>query len=167
MLRWLYLNSFAGSVMVPRLVRAALYRVAGIRIRTANIRDHCVIAGRAKLSIGEGTFVNRYCHFDLMASISIGRDCQIAPEVFFCTATHDLVDGSFAASPHGEPIVVGDRCWLGVRATVLPGSVIDDDCIIAAGAVVRGRCEPWGLYAGVPARRVRELRSPAVVDEVS
>jgi len=33
--------------------------------------------------------------------------------------------------------------------------------IIAAGAVVRGHCAAHGLYAGVPARRVRELPRPA------
>jgi maltose O-acetyltransferase len=40
---------------------------------------------------------------------------------------------------------------------VLPGVTVGDGCVIAAGAVVNADCQPDGLYAGVPARRVRDL----------
>jgi maltose O-acetyltransferase len=40
---------------------------------------------------------------------------------------------------------------------VLPGVTIGAGCAVAAGAVVTADCEPDGLYAGVPARRVRDL----------
>jgi hypothetical protein len=39
----------------------------------------------------------------------------------------------------------------------LPGVVIGPGCVIAAGAVVVSDCKPNGLYAGVPARRLRDL----------
>ena len=155
--RWLVLNTFAGSVVVPRAMRAVIYRCAGIRLRTANVRDHCVIGGRARLEIGPRTFVNRFCSFDLLAPITVGADCQIGPEVMFCTSTHAVEGVTFSRQPHGLPVVVGDRCWLGARATLLPGARVGDGCIVAAGAVVTGQCEPGGLYVGVPARRVRDL----------
>ena len=37
------------------------------------------------------------------------------------------------------------------------GVTVGDGCVLAAGAVVTGDCEPDGLYAGVPARRVKDL----------
>ena len=37
------------------------------------------------------------------------------------------------------------------------GVTVGDGCVVAAGAVVREDCEPGGLYAGVPARRVKKL----------
>lgn len=60
-----------------------------------------------------------------------------------------------AGSP--QPITVGDGCWIGARAVILPGVTIGDGCVIAAGAVVSKDCAPNGMYAGVPARRIREL----------
>ena len=39
---------------------------------------------------------------------------------------------------------------------VLPGVTIGDDVIVAAGAVVAADCAPGGVYAGVPARRIRD-----------
>lgn len=50
-----------------------------------------------------------------------------------------------------------DGCWLGGNVTVLPGVTIGRGCVIAAGAVVTKSCDPNGLYAGVPARRIRDL----------
>jgi maltose O-acetyltransferase len=50
---------------------------------------------------------------------------------------------------------IGDRCWIGARATILPGVSIGDGTVVAAGAVVTKDCEPDALYAGVPARRLR------------
>jgi acetyltransferase-like isoleucine patch superfamily enzyme len=40
---------------------------------------------------------------------------------------------------------------------VLPGVTVAAGCVTAAGAVVAADTEPDGLYAGVPATRIRDL----------
>jgi acetyltransferase-like isoleucine patch superfamily enzyme len=40
---------------------------------------------------------------------------------------------------------------------VLPGAVVESGCVVAAGAVVTGHCLADGVYAGVPARRLRDV----------
>lgn len=52
---------------------------------------------------------------------------------------------------------IGMGTWIGAGAVVLPGVTIGPGCVVAAGAVVVRHCEPNGLYAGVPARRVKEI----------
>ncbi|WJH37282.1 hypothetical protein N6H14_05985 [Paenibacillus sp. CC-CFT747] len=71
-----------------------------------------------------------------------------------------------AGAPIGLPIVIGDGVWIGTRATVLPGVRIGDGSVIAAGAVVTKDCAPHGIYAGTPARRVKELAGPAQTEFV-
>ncbi len=58
---------------------------------------------------------------------------------------------------HGARI--GDHCLIGMGATLLDNAVIGEGCIIAANALVLSGAvlEPGGLYAGVPAKRVREV----------
>lgn len=58
---------------------------------------------------------------------------------------------------HGARI--GDNCLIGMGATLLDNAVIPSGCIIAANALVRSneQLEPNSLYAGVPARRIREV----------
>jgi maltose O-acetyltransferase len=153
--RLTWFNAIGGSVLVPRALRWVLYRLGGHRIETPNIADHCWLIGRAKLTIGPRTYVNRFVFFDLLAPISIGADCQIAQQVMFCTSTHATSSAGFARTPSAMPVRVGNRCWLGARVTVLPGVRIGDDCIVAAGAVVTRDCSAGGVYAGIPARRLR------------
>jgi len=57
--------------------------------------------------------------------------------------------------PVASEVRIGDRCWLGARAMILPGVTVGEGTIIGAGAVVNKDCEPGAVYAGVPARRVR------------
>ena len=58
---------------------------------------------------------------------------------------------------HGA--VIEDNCLIGVGAIVLDNAHIPSGCIIAAGALVlsNAQLEPNSLYAGVPARKVREV----------
>ena len=61
------------------------------------------------------------------------------------------------ATLHG--CTVGDRVLVGMGATIMDGAVVEDDVVIAAGALVTpGKHLRSGyLYAGSPAREVREL----------
>ena len=80
------------------------------------------------------------------------------------------MSGSFA-----KPIRIGDDCWLGANATILPGITIGmlppslsayslltnwagRGCTIAAGAVVAKDVEDYCLVGGVPARLIRKLK---------
>lgn len=150
-------NTIASSRLVPQPIRYFLYRLAGIKTATMNIRPGCRIKFPL-VTIGGGTFINDNCAFENFASVEIGKNCSIAPEVMFCTTTHEQGD-EFRRAGHviGKPIRVGDGCWIGARALILSGVTIGDGSVIAAGAVVISDCEPHGIYTGVPARRVKDL----------
>ena len=157
-LRDLFVNRLAGHLLVPRALRYALYRLAGMDIRTPNIFPHCTFLGDARIRIGEHSFVNRECYFEAVGDITIGRDTAVAMQVLFVTSTHAFdSQGRFAKASTGQPIRIGDRCWLGARVMVLPGVTIGDDVVVAAGSVVTRSLESGGLYAGIPAVRIRDL----------
>ncbi|QJA09391.1 acyltransferase [Romboutsia sp. CE17] len=78
----------------------------------------------------------------------------------FCTSTHKIGDKSKRAGNfYSQNIKVGNGCWIGARATILPGVIIEDGCIIAAGSVVSKNCESNYLYAGIPAKKIRCLEN--------
>lgn len=56
-----------------------------------------------------------------------------------------------------SPIVVEHGVWIGAGAVILPGVVIKQGAIIASGAVVTKECEANCIYAGVPAKKIKEL----------
>lgn len=152
------INSIASSYWMLRPLRYLLYRARGIRTATMDIRPGCRFKF-SHITIGKNTFINNNCAFENFAHIDIGDNCAIAPEVMFCTTTHEEGNSlKRSGNVTGKPIKVGNGCWIGTRSLILPGVTIGKGCIIAAGAIVSRDCDPHGLYAGVPAKRLKDLQ---------
>ncbi len=140
--------------------RPALLRLTGHKsIGKTYINPMCTFAGFGT-RIGDGSFVNYGSYFDDSAPVTIGKNVGIGPLCTFLTGSHHLGPADHRISGGGkhQPITVEDGCWIGGRVTVLPGVTIGRGCVIAAGAVVTKDCAPNGLYAGVPARRIKDLQ---------
>lgn len=167
-LRHVVLDLLAGSALVPRPLRWAVYRAAGLDVRTANVFSGVRITGRG-LRIGRRTFVNHDCYLDVARGrVEIGDDCHLGPGVMVLTATHGRDEGGRAAKVADYLTTrIEDEVWLGARVTVLPGAVVERGAVVAAGAVVRGRLSSGGTYAGVPARRVDGSTSAAPAEVVT
>jgi maltose O-acetyltransferase len=148
------INQLLASDFMPRPLRVLGYRALGMRTQTANIFPGLRVAGSLRnVSIGSGTFINRECLLEAVGPVSIGRGCQLGPQVALITSHHSWTpDGKISRVSEGRAVRIGDRVWLGARSMVLPGVTIGDDVAIAAGAVVTKDCREPGLYAGVPAR---------------
>jgi maltose O-acetyltransferase len=102
--------------------------------------------------------INHRAYFDTRAHIEIGPGAGIATDVMLCTSTHDMgPEHKRWGAYRTAPISVGAGAWVGIRAVVLPGVTIGDGAVVAAGAVVTGDVEPNTVYAGIPAKRIREL----------
>jgi maltose O-acetyltransferase len=113
---------------------------------------------------GYQTFVGARCFANWglisldVATVTIGDDVQLGPNVQLLTATHPLEPGPRRAKwEAAEPIVIGDNVWLGGGVIVCPGVRIGADTVVGAGSVVV-RDLPAGVVAvGSPARVVRAL----------
>jgi maltose O-acetyltransferase len=144
---------------MPR--RAAWLRLCGLHIGTGTLVQPCHI-GSPRVSVGTWSYIGVGCVFEGRAEISIGSNVALGDQVMLVTSTHDHSDPRLrAGTPSGRPVRIDDGCWLGARVTVLPGVHVGEGCVLAAGAVVIRDCAPHGLYAGVPARRVRDLPTGA------
>ncbi|WP_250283477.1 MULTISPECIES: acyltransferase [unclassified Frankia] len=148
-------NGIGGSFLVPRPLRFLLYRLGGVRTRTMNIMPGSIVGHRA--SFGRGTAMASRCFIENSARVRIGERVKISPQVTILTSTHDVVNGEVSSTVVPKPVVIDDDCWLGGRVTVMPGVTIGHHCVIATGALVNKDCKPYGLYAGSPARRVRDI----------
>lgn len=126
------------------------------------------------VTIGEGTYVHPTV--DVLPGARIGADCwlnrdvfvdcavqvgdhvYIEPRVTLCTATHEIGPSYQRAGANVEaPIAIGKGSWLGQNVSVIAGVTIGNGCMIAAGAVVVHDYAPHGVYAGIPARRIKDL----------
>lgn len=154
---YIIINKLSVSPFVTYKIRWKLYKLFNANIE-GKIFSHVVFEYK-NVRIGKGTFVNKYCWFDGNSFINIGENCAIANHVRFCTSTHKIGCLEKRAGKFIEKeINIGNGCWIGANVTILPGVVIEDGCIIAAGAVVTKNCYKNGMYAGVPAKRIKDLK---------
>jgi maltose O-acetyltransferase len=154
--QWL-VNGIAASDAWNPQTRAAILRRAGIEVGSSLIQSG-VYFFSSQIEFGDYVWINHRVYFDTRDWIRIGDRTGLGPETMVITSTHEHGDhfqrrGSYKTAP----VTIGAGCWIGSRVMILPGVTIGDGCTIASGAVVTGDCEPDGLYAGVPAKRIRDL----------
>ena len=100
-----------------------------------------------------------------VATITIGDDVQIGPNVQLLTPTHPLDANARRAKWEGaEPITIGDNAWLGGGVIVMPGVTIGANTVVGAGSVVTRDLPADVLAVGNPARVVRRLDGRALRD---
>ncbi|MBS4218994.1 acyltransferase [Bacillus sp. FJAT-49711] len=93
---------------------------------------------------------------NFMADIYIGRGTYIAPNVGLITANHNPKNPDLHLK--GENIVIGEKCWIGMNAVILPGVKLGDNTVVAAGAVVTKSFEEGNcIVGGVPAKLIKKI----------
>ncbi len=152
------LHAALASPLVSCSARARLLRLLfGFRVH-GRLSSGVRLTGVARLTVGRDSFINTDCLFDLSEEIQIGRGVHVAPRVSIYTSSHRL---GGAAMRGGEvvraPVTISDGCWVGANAILLAGVTLGPGVVVAAGAVVTKSLLEPGVYAGTPARRVRDL----------
>ncbi len=95
-------------------------------------------------------------YFQAIGKITIGRGTYIAPNVGLITANHDLTNLDAHLEP--KPIVLGEKCWIGMNSVILPGITLGEGTVVGAGSVVtKSFSEGHCVIAGNPAKKIRDL----------
>ena len=136
---------------IVRLTEQSTVRMGADVLLAHDVQLHLRDRG-AVIEIGEGTFVNHRTELVAHDSVRLGRDCLLAWDVLVLDSDSHSVDGG----PRSAPVTIGDRVWIGCRATVLKGVTIGDGAVVAACSVVTSDVPAGALVGGNPARVVRE-----------
>lgn len=114
---------------------------------------------QSSLFIGRGTSVNGARIICDNADVVIGRDGLWSDEILVqSNDQHGLIDLTTRETVNGgrRRIEIGDHVWIGRRTTIMPDVAIGRGSVLATGAVLTSDMPPNTIYAGVPARQVRE-----------
>lgn len=112
----------------------------------------------SQISIGRRFFAN----FNLVildeATVTIGDDCFIGPNVSIYTACHSVdPQQRNTRREWAEPVTIGDNVWIGGSVTILPGVTIGDNTTIGAGSVVTRDIPANSVAVGNPCKVIRTI----------
>jgi putative colanic acid biosynthesis acetyltransferase WcaF len=93
------------------------------------------------------------------APMHFGSHAIVSQGAYLCGATHDFDDPAFPLLAYSTSI--GAYAWVCARAVVSPGVNVGEGAVLGLASVATRDLEPWGVYAGVPAIRLKERKRPA------
>jgi acetyltransferase-like isoleucine patch superfamily enzyme len=115
----------------------------------------------ARVTIGEGCFLNLETMVAAMHEVTIGNHVMFANHCFVSDSAHRYDDPTKPVTWQGftskGPTRIGDNCWFGVNCVVTSGVTIGERCVIGANSVVTKDVPPRSIVAGAPARVIRPI----------
>jgi putative colanic acid biosynthesis acetyltransferase WcaF len=156
-LAWLVFNAvfFLTWFPWPNGLKRALLRGFGAKVgRGVVVKPRVNVKYPWHLEIGDHAWIGEGAWLDSLAPIRIGANACLSQGCTIETGNHDWSKPTFDLIV--EPVVVEDGAWAAVGSLLLPGSRLASHAVLGAGSVLSGDTDAYGVYVGVPARRVRE-----------
>ena len=155
----------AWSVVQATLFRFSPHTFSGFRawlLRRfgAKVGSHCTIRRTSRVyypwqfALGDLSTLGDSATVYNLGPVTIGNRVTVSQEAYLCAGSHDYrrLDMPLLR----PPIHIGDDAWICARAFVGPGVRVGSGTILGACGVASGDLEPWGIYAGNPAVKVKE-----------
>ena len=118
----------------------------------------CINNAVGDIIIGDNTRIG--IHNTIIGPVNIGSHVNLAQGITVTALNHNFENPDKRIDEQGvstQKVEIGDDVWIGANAVVLPGVVIGNHCVIAAGAVVTKDIPPHSLAAGVPAKIIKTI----------
>jgi acetyltransferase-like isoleucine patch superfamily enzyme len=120
--------------------------------------------GDARITIGQGTFLNIGVMVAAAELVEIGDHCMFANGCFVSDAGHRFDDPVVPVPWQGfatkGPTRVGDNVWCGAHVVITSGVTVGERCVIGANSVVTQDIPPFSIAVGVPAKVLRRIEYP-------
>ena len=155
-------KSYGRNVLLSR--KASIYGAENIEIgNNVRIDDFTLISGNVK--------IGNWIHIAAYSALYAGK-YQIVLDDFVTISSRNIVyaesddysgvslstpfaDGNFRHT-YGEDVIFGKHVLLGTNCTILPGVNVKEGASVGAMSLVTHNLEAWGVYVGIPAKRIKE-----------
>lgn len=157
-------KSVGNNVLISRY--AHFYDTENISIGdNVRIDDFCILSGHIE--------IGKYIHIAAFSSLYAGIEpiiimdySNISSHVSMYAKTDDY-SGEFMTNPMvpqeftnviEKSVIINKHVIIGTNSAILPGAYLEEGVAIGSCSLVLKNCEAWGIYAGVPVRRIKERK---------
>lgn len=146
---------FRSGLMPASKLLVVLLRLFGSRIgRDVRIKPFVNIKYPWKLTIGDHCWIGEHCWIDNLAEVYLGKNVCLSQGAMILTGNHNYRKATFDLITRS--VRIGDGAWIGCRAVVCPGVEVASHAVLTVGSVASKDLEPYSVYRGNPAKKIRE-----------
>lgn len=155
------LKSFGDNLKISRYAR--FYSPSTICIGdNVRIDDFCILSGN--IVIGSNIHISAYVALYGSNGITMENYSGISPMSVIYSAMDDFsgdyligpVQPEEATNVLGAPVIIKKYVQIGSNSVVFPGLTIGEGAVIGACSLVKSDVDEWGIYAGIPIKRIKE-----------
>lgn len=141
-----------------------------IKPEVITLKSNIIISEYVYLAGGQGTYLGNYIHLSAHSVIS-GGGVFVAEDFVGLSAGVTIITGSEDIMGKGltnptvplayrayyrSHVILKKHAFLATNVIVHPGVTIGEGAVVGSGSVVTKDLEPWGVYVGTPAKRIRD-----------
>jgi len=146
--------------------KASIYNADQIEIGDrSRIDDFCVVSG--KVTLGRNVFIGVFCNLAggskgiVMEDFStLAYGCHVfsqSDDYSGETLTNPTVPSKYKVETK-KAVHIGRHCIIGANSLILPGVVLAEGTSVGAMSMVTKSTEPWSIYFGIPAKRIKDRK---------
>ena len=135
--------------------RIFLLRLFGAKVEsTATVYASTRIWWPPNLAMSAHSCLGRGAICYNMAAVTLGEYCVVSQRAHLCAGMHDIESEDFLLI--AKPIAIGAWAWIAAEAFIGPGVTVGEGAVVGARAVAFKDLAPWTVYAGNPARPIKQ-----------
>ena len=153
---WYVLHAiFIHSAFPFSSFKVFLLRLFGASIGTSvTIKPNVTIKYPWHLTIGNHVWIGEQVWIDNLSRVTIKNNCCVSQGAMLLCGNHDYSKTSFDLIV--KDITLEEGVWIGAKSIVCPGVSIGSNTLLTVNSVATSNLEPWGIYQGNPAVKIKE-----------
>ena len=134
--------------------------------KNVHIAEKSDIKGIGNISIGDDVAIGPHALlWTTRANIIIKEKVIIGPRLTIITGNHKIdVIGKYISDvtddekdeDDDQDVIIEKYVWIGANVTILKGVTVAEGSVVGAGTVLTKNTDPYGVYVGVPGKRISE-----------
>jgi len=157
------LKRYGKNVLISK--KSSFYSPEKISIgNNVRIDDFCILSG--EITLGSHIHISPLCTLYGAYGIEMEDYTGLSPRCTVFSATDDF-SGDYLISPMvnksqtniiGGKVLIKQYSQIGTGSVILPNITIEEGVAVGAMSLVNKRLEEWGIYAGIPAKKIKERK---------
>lgn len=154
-------KELGNNVLISK--KTSIYYPSKIRIGDhVRIDDYCILSGL--ITLGSHIHISAFCALYGSQSIVMDDYTGLSPRCTIFSATDDF-SGNFLIGPmvdekftnvKGGKVLIKKYSQIGASCVILPNLTIEEGVVVGSMSFVNKSLDEWGVYVGVPAKRIKD-----------